>query len=129
MIKYVLLCRYSQKSPVSTERGFLNLRLKSCLYSHFAGYTTDFVGANAAGANFNGFVLTAGQNHFAFLQVGVLEEAVVLVGEANFVGFVATLGAYFTNAGHDEGKSFTLVYTVQVLPIEPLKKWNGNTWA
>jgi hypothetical protein len=30
----------------------------------------------------------------------------MLVGEANFVGFVATLGAHFTNAGHDGWKSF-----------------------
>jgi hypothetical protein len=51
-------------------------------------------------------MLAAGQDDLALLQVGVLEKTVVLVGEANFVGFVATLGAHFTNAGHDEGKSF-----------------------
>jgi hypothetical protein len=48
-------------------------------------------------------MLTAGQYHFAFLQVGVLEKAVVLVGEANFIGFVATLIANFADAGHDGG--------------------------
>jgi hypothetical protein len=61
---------------------------------------TNLVGPDAAGANGDGFVLTVGQNHFAFLQVGVLEETVVLVGEANFVGFVATLIANFADAGH-----------------------------
>jgi hypothetical protein len=70
---------------------------------------TNFVGSNAAGANGYGFMLTIRQNHFAFLQVGVLEETVVLVGKANFVGFVATLVTNFTNAGHG-GKSFTIMH-------------------
>jgi hypothetical protein len=45
-------------------------------------------------------MLTVGQNHLAFLQVGVLEKPVMLVGEANFVGFVAVLAADFTSTGH-----------------------------
>ncbi len=61
---------------------------------------TNLVGADAAGANADTFVLTVRQNHFAFLQVGVLEETVVLVGEADFIRFVATLIADFTYACH-----------------------------
>lgn len=36
------------------------------------------------------------QNNFDALQVGFLEILVVLIGEANFVGFIAALGANFT---------------------------------
>ncbi len=68
--------------------------------------SADFISPNAAGANFNGFMLATGQYNLAFLQVRVLKKAVMLVGKTNFVGFVATLGAHFTNAGHDGGKSF-----------------------
>jgi hypothetical protein len=50
-------------------------------------------------------MLTIGQNHLALLQVGILEKAVVLVGEAHFVRLVAALAAYFTYTGH-WGKSF-----------------------
>lgn len=92
-----------------------------------ASNAANFIGPDAAGANANGFVLTAGQYHFAFLQVGVLEEAVVLVGEANFVGFVATLVANFTNASHDGGNPLFESDMFQVLLIEPLKKSDGNT--
>jgi hypothetical protein len=60
----------------------------------------DLVGPDAAGADGHGFVLTVGQNHLAFLQVGVLEKPVMLVGEANFVGFVAVLAADFASTGH-----------------------------
>lgn len=87
---------------------------------------TDFVGADAAGANGDGFVLTVRHNHFAFLQVRVLEKTVVLVGEANFVGFVATLVANFTDAGHGE-RSFNFGSRFQVLLIETLKKVYGNS--
>jgi hypothetical protein len=45
-------------------------------------------------------VLAIRHNHTALLQVRVLEETVVLVGEANFVGFIAAFFAKFTNAGH-----------------------------
>lgn len=62
--------------------------------------SADFVGADAAGANTDGFVLAAGQNHFAFLQVGVLEEPVVLVGEAHFVRLVAAFIAHFADCCH-----------------------------
>lgn len=113
---------YMQKTRCLTgATGFKlveNCRILAC--------ATDFVGADAAGANGNGFVLTVGHNHFAFLQVRVLEKTVVLVGEANFVGFVATLVANFTDAGHGEG-SFNFGSRFQVLLIETLKKAYGNS--
>lgn len=69
----------------------------------------NFVGANAAGANTDSFVLTIGHHHFALLQVGVLEETVVLVGETNLVGLVTVLVANFADTGHGE-KSFTIMH-------------------
>jgi hypothetical protein len=81
------------------------LSLKFCLLTGLLTGAANFVGANAAGANRNGFMLPARQNHFALLQVGILEKTVVLVREADLVGFVAALVAHFTDTGHG-GKSF-----------------------
>jgi len=62
---------------------------------------TNFVGANAAGANPNGFMGPVFGDDVAPLQVGLLEKPVVLVGEANLVGFIAAFVANFAG-GHDE---------------------------
>jgi hypothetical protein len=77
----------------------------------------NFIGADAAGADHNAFMLTVGQNHLALLQVGVLEKAVVFVGEANLVGFIAALVAHFTDTGHG-GKSFVASFFVKWVPFK-----------
>jgi hypothetical protein len=70
-------------------------------------------------------VFAAGQNYFAFLQVGVLEEPVVLVGEAHFVGLVTALIAHFADCCHGEGILYFALQSLSAV-IEPLKYRHGN---
>jgi hypothetical protein len=59
-------------------------------------------------------MLAIRQNNTAFLKVWVLEEAVMLIGEADFVRFVAAFIAQFTNASHDESLSWNTLTGVGV---------------
>ena len=61
---------------------------------------TNLVGADAAGTDADGFALAARQDHLAFLQVRILEKAVVLVRKADFVGFITAFAANFAGARH-----------------------------
>ena len=87
--------------------------------------SANFIGADAAGADANGFVLTIRHNNLAFLQVGVLEETVMLVGKAYFVGFIAAFFAHFANCCHGEGILYFALQSSSAV-IEPLKHSHGN---
>jgi hypothetical protein len=54
-------------------------------------------------------MLTIGHNHFAFLQVRVLKEAMMLVGKAYFIRFVTTLIAHFADGGHRKESFYFLI--------------------
>jgi len=70
-------------------------------------------------------VLTIGHYHLAFLQVGILEETVMLVGKAYFVGFIAAFFAHFANCCHGEGILYFALQSSSAV-IEPLKRSHGN---
>ena len=113
-----------QKNPVLTgATGFLML---DCLLANKLLYSSaNFIGADAAGADANGLMLTVRHNNLAFLQVGVLEETVMLVGKAYFIGFIAAFFAHFANCCHGEGILYFALQSSSEA-IEPSKCFHGN---
>jgi hypothetical protein len=62
---------------------------------------TYFTRFNATGTNKLGLHSTVRKNHTDFLEVRLLEVTMVLVGEADFVGLIATTTADFTLTSHN----------------------------
>jgi hypothetical protein len=104
MIDKRFINRYASRYTVHKNGQPWTMGLTRCEKSHGSVYLagfTNFISSNARGTNPDGFMRPIRHYHMATLQVGLLKKPMMLIGKADFVGFVAAFPAGFTD-GHGE---------------------------